>query len=181
MLIGVIIGGLLTFFVEKRLQDRQFKKEAQDKREILKSLLITLKGDISDYYNILKGLRNMLLLKKFPRDYFNMENKKAMWGELMKSYVVAKNREVFERINNMSSKLEILNAEIKTIQNIISDNRTFTPGSDKQAIWQQEIDYSITLIDETLNAAIIEDRNGLDLVNKLDEIINKLDNELLKN
>ncbi|MBI5043459.1 MAG: hypothetical protein HZC10_06455 [Nitrospirae bacterium] len=167
MLIGVITGGLLTFFVEKRLQDRQFKKEAQDKKEILKSLLLILKDDIVDYYKMLKELRETLWKKGFPNGYFNMENKRAMWGELMKSDLVAKNRTVFERVNNMTSKLEILNAQIEIMQ--------------RGAYLQKEKDYSVRIINKILETDIIENSNGLDLINKLDEIINKLDEELLKN
>ena len=164
ILIGVIIGGLLTFFVEKRLQDRQFKKEAQDEKVIFKSLLLILKDDIADYHKMLKELRETLG-RSFPHGYFNLENKKAMWGELMRSDLVAKNRAVFERVNNLTSKLENLNA-----QNEIIQRGPYPP---------KEKDYSVSIINEILETDIIEGSNGLDLVNKLDVIIFKLDEDLL--
>jgi hypothetical protein len=158
---------LSTFIVEKWLQDRQFKKEAHGKKEVLKSLLIILKSDIKNYHESLKELREILWKNGFPHVYFNMENKKAMWEEIMKSFVVVKNREVFERINNMASKLEILNAQIETIQ---------------RGVYQpKEKNHSERIINEIIETDIIEGSNGLDLVNKLDEIINKLDEDLLKN
>lgn len=166
-IITFIVGALSSFLPARYLQDRQFKKEVQEKKDILKSLLLTLKSDINNYHTTLKELRETLWKNGFPNFYFNMENKRAMWGELMKSYVVVNNKEVFEKINNMTSKLEILNAQIEIMQ--------------RGAYQQKEKDYSVRIINEILETDVIENSNGLDLVNKLDEIISKLDEELLKN
>ena len=171
-LIGVIIGGLITYYVERGLQDREFKKATLKRKEILRCYFETLKAEIDEDAQRLKSLRNQIYGKGYPTEYFDVNVKQNIMAEIIKTPLYGKNKKIFDRVNSMSVRLGALNREIAGVRDLIEGK--YCSVLDQDAKTRQQIDRSIGVIDDILNQNI-QDANGkCEICLRLDEIAKAL-------
>ena len=168
-LIGVVIGGLITYFVEKGLQNRQFKKDEKDKKEILKSQLRTLAQGIEDDFKRLKDLRNTIYGNAYPREYFDIHIKESIITELTKTILFPANKDIFVRVVRMLRRMTLLNKQIEFMQDIIS-GKTSNIIMHKDSKLRIEIDHAVGIIDDLINTDIRETNNRPELSVKIESI-----------
>lgn len=128
-LIGVIVGGFITFLISKKLQDRQFKNDKEKQNSIYRSLLDTLIHNIQDINDRLKNLKqnpnkfNNNFHQHFGFEYFNTDIPKAVIVKLMDVKLFPENKDVFNRIIKLINDLSYLNDKIKIYENLLSLNK----------------------------------------------------------
>ena len=170
-LIGVIVGGLITYFVEKGLQNRQFKKDEKDKKEIWRSYLSILKEEIAEDYKRLTSLRDNIY-GSYPTEYFDITNKRTIVAEFIKTTLFLSNTSIFNRITFLMRKLSILNNEIDLVQSFIAGR--IGSALDQEYKTRQARDNVVSTINEILNNIIMESNGKLDLVCNIEDAIKKL-------
>ena len=171
-LIGVIIGGLITYYVERCLQDREFKKAVQERKEILRCYLETLKVEIDDDAQRLRNLRNQIYGKGYPTEYFDVNVKQNIMAEIIKTSLYGKNKKTFDRVNSMAVRLGALNREISGVRDLIEGK--YCSALDQEAKTRQQIDRSTGVIDDILNQNIQDVNGKCEICLRLDEIAQAL-------
>lgn len=171
-LVGVIIGGLITYFVERWLQDREFKKENHERREVMKCYLETLKAEIADDYQRLWNLRNQVYGKGYPTEYFDVTVKQNIMSEIIKTPLYGKYKKIFDRINSMAIHLIVLNHELAGVRDFIKGK--YCSALDQEAKIHQQIDQAVSVINNILNQNIQESNSKCEICIRLEEIIKTL-------
>lgn len=166
-LVGVIVGGFITYFVERSLQNRQFRKEKNEKKEILKCYLEILKNEIEDEHKRLWNLRNSIS-GGYPREYFDPTVKRTILQEIIKLPLFTTHSNVFTRINSLIQRYENINNQIKLVQDYIQGK--FVSVEDKDYKIRQEYDNLYNLVNDAISTDIKESNNKPDLASKLGEI-----------
>jgi len=171
-LLAVIIGGLITSRIGKGLQDREFKKEARERQEILKCYLETLKTEIDSDYQRLWNLSSQISGGGYPTEYFDVNVKQTIMSEIIKTRLYGKHKKIFDRINSMVARLIVLNREISLVRDLIEGK--YCSVSDQQYKQRQQVDRSNGVIGNILNLDIQGSAVKRDICVRLEEIIQAL-------
>jgi len=170
-LLGVMIGGGISYIVGINLQNRHFKKEENDKKDILRSQLETLVSEINDEYIRLQNLRNLIQGDGYPREHFDVTIKKAILAEMVKTKLYPQNKPIFNRVNSLINRLMILNREIGSMQDLIG---AYCSTRYQKAKIRQERDATVGVIDDILVQNIREQKDKPELCVQLESIIKNL-------
>lgn len=120
-MVGVVIGAVIAWVTSRNLQDRQFAHEAKLRNDLLKTQIHLLQADLQEAYDKLFVGDSSLYVQK-PNEFFanyrefNISNKEAVWPEIVKSRIIIKHSDLFQKINNIFYGLNSLNEEFKICQ-----------------------------------------------------------------
>ena len=165
-LIGVIIGGLITYFVERNLQNRQFKKEAKERKETWKCYLEILKNEIEAEHKRLWSLRDSIY--GYPQEYFDSTIKRTVLQEIVKTPLFVTHNKIFNRVNLLIQRYEKINSQIRLVQDYIAGK--IASIEDRDFKLNREREHLSNLVNGAISEDIIKNDNKLYLVVKLEEI-----------
>lgn len=162
ILIGVVIGGSITFFISYILQNRQFNFDRRKQKEIYKSLLETLIQEIKYVDKKLKENGSIV------SEYYDVRIQDEVIIKLLDTELFFKNRKVFDDIRRLIHRLLILNKKIENYILIVrQDNR----------YWDKEVDARRAESQNEVNDyknEIVHDINFQDIIEKLENIKNSI-------
>ena len=161
-LLGVLIGGLITYFVSYKLQNRQFRHDKKEHDGIHKSLLETLIQEI-------KYINKKLKENNIGSEYYDVSIQNEVIIKLLDTELFFNNRDVFDKIRLLTHYLLILNEKIKNYKlNICKDSSYWDKEVDaKRAKSQNEVNDYRNLI---LNSIDFQD-----IMEKLENIKNSVE------
>jgi hypothetical protein len=166
-LTGVIVGGFITYFVEKGLQNRQFKKEEKERKETWKCYLEILKQEIEDEHKRLWRLRDSVS-GGYPLEYFDHTVKRTILQEIIKTPLFVKHEKVFKKATSLILRYEMINNQSALVRNIISDKNLSI--ADKNPKLSEERSILYHLVNHALIDDMAEKNDKPDLAVKLEEI-----------
>lgn len=117
--IGVVTGGLITFFVSYMLQNRQFNYDRNKQSEIYKNILETLIKEIGIVDKKLKENGSIF------SEYYDVSIQNAVIIKLLDRGLFFKNSEVFDVIRRLINYLQILNGKIENYKLIVRQDTRY--------------------------------------------------------
>jgi|GEM_PF-3838374 len=161
--IGIIIGVVVAFWV----QERQFKREEKQKKEVWKCYLETLKREIEVDYKRLCELRNEVY-GGYPSDYFDPTVKRTILQEIIKTPLFVTHDKVFGKISALTQRYEMINNQSALVRVLISGQEAV--GMSREVKLRNERDILFNLLGEAITSDIGEDNNKPALAGKLEQI-----------
>lgn len=171
-LIAVVVGGAVTFWFGKRLQDRQFDKEKRERIKILKCYLETLKTEIENDFRRLINLRPRIQNQGYPADYFDTSVEQIIISEIIKTKLYSKHKEIFDRINSIITCLKKLNNETALMRDYIKGKYVST--LDQKSKIRQQAEHSGELINEILDRYVKYSGDKPEICLRLKEVVQVL-------
>lgn len=171
-LIGVVIGGFITYFVERLLQNRQFKKEEKARIDSWRCYLEALRQEIETEYKRLWQLRDVGC-RGYPQDYFDTTVKRTILQEIIKTPLFVTHQKVFSKISSLIQRYEAINSQSALVRDILSDK--YTSIEDKKAKLSFEQNILFDLADDAILDDMAESDGKPSLAIELEEIKNSIE------